>query len=434
LKTAIIWSIIGNTTDIVLRNFSKDGGKANNGREISDRIVNSRGSGKNRYSIKSRNEKYIMQFPMIISTAVSPEIVEALRNQIELERAFEFINVITNEPIEVSKDDLEKGGLLTSLHTNYYFEDVEFDKLEDGDEVEVGPDSAREVEAINKKQSKSLEEMVNNISLNDLSFSKFYKDKLNENIKVLEDNKEDYKATNISAKINDNFVSKNNASIPLYVQTDADVIYNAENKGNSESIKIKVNYGIKNMIHPINSEDIIYHLGQKVSRGNFLVNLVKLSTGEMSFIKDFLLDLNTAREYARRSKRGLASRKAVGSFGTLNSIYAENMLARLDKNNSRNVIPNAALIITSEEVNEIRTKNGMDILGDPKVAANISKKLSLIDFMIIDEINDKAYRFNSFANVWEPVNLRHMGGLKIKDTEKDRGMSEKDIKSLLKIR
>src|SRR5699024_10399959 len=189
-----------------------------------------------------------MQFPMIISTAVSPEIVEALRNQIELERAFEFINVITNEPIEVSKDDLEKGGLLTSLHTNYYFEDVEFDKLEDGDEVEVGPDSAREVEAINKKQSKSLEEMVNNISLNDLSFSKFYKDKLNENIKVLEDNKEDYKATNISAKINDNFVSKNNASIPLYVQTDADVIYNAENKGNSESIKIKVNYGIKNMI------------------------------------------------------------------------------------------------------------------------------------------------------------------------------------------
>lgn len=388
-----------------------------------------RNSRVNNKSIKARNEKYIMQFPMIISSAISPDITEALRNQIELERAYEFINVVKNEPITATKDDITDGGVLGSFHHNYTLES----------DNSVGPTDVKEVIEINENQLTYLEDLINPLSLNEVSLSYFYKKKLNEAINdksvILEseDDEDEVKyETQLTPKIDDTFVNKNNASIPLYISTDVNMMYQDE-KGNSENIKLNVNFGIKNVIHPLNSDDIIYHLSNNVAKSNWLVNLVKLTTGELSFIKDLLLDYNNSKERAKRRARSPQSKKADSAFGTLNTVFAANLMATATKS-GKNMIPNASLVISKEEVDAIRRKSGMDLLNDSKVAVKLTSALSIIDFMIVDEINEKVHRFNQFSNVWETVNINRMGALKIKESDKRNGVDENFVNKILKIR
>ena len=137
--------------------------------------------------------------------------------------------------------------------------------------------------------------------------------------------------------------------------------------------------GVKSKIYPIDSSDIINKIITKNIDSDILLKLVKVSTREISFVKDFLLGLDDARiDALSKSRKG--SGNAI--FKALERRALKGKIRRsLRLDNSAKAI--STLVISSEEAEELSRYHSIDITN-PRVAANIMEKLNLLYFMIVD--------------------------------------------------
>src|SRR5699024_7744682 len=67
--------------------------------------------------MKSRAGDFILQFPLVTSDTIEQDTVELMRNQLELERAFEFDFVLTNSPLQTF-DAKDPTSFMSDLHNN----------------------------------------------------------------------------------------------------------------------------------------------------------------------------------------------------------------------------------------------------------------------------------------------------------------------------
>jgi len=375
-------------------------------------------SGQNsRYSttIKGRSEEYVLQFPMVASSSLSIDTVETLRNQLELERSFEFLNVITNSPsVKYSSD----GPFLADFHTNIRL----------GEGV-----SAKDIQEINKNQLVRLEDKVNDVSLNEMSISTFYKKKLNEEVTKLSEadgDEENSKprmyfggSLGQDSRINKSFEDKTNSSIPTYIDTK--VKWEDEN-GNVGKDSQSLTFGVKTVTHLVESDDVIFYLSDKSKRSQLLVNLVRFTSGEIRLVRDLLLNTETSRRIASDSRR----KRGGKVWNNLNTIYSTDFLKGLTK--SRKNIPTTALVVSMDEISEIRRQSGIDILEDRTARAKIYDSLSLLEFIIVDEMNDVVYKYHGARNAFDSHKLSRLGGMKIKEKDKKDGIDGDILSKLLR--
>lgn len=137
--------------------------------------------------------------------------------------------------------------------------------------------------------------------------------------------------------------------------------------------------GVKSKLYPVASSDIVDKIITKVSDSDILLKLVKVSTREISFVKDFLLGLDDAKLDALSK-----SRKGSGSamFNALERRAIKGKIRKtLKLDNSAKAI--STMVISVEEAEQLKKYNNID-MANPKIAATFMAKMNLLYFVIVD--------------------------------------------------
>ena len=158
--------------------------------------------------------------------------------------------------------------------------------------------------------------------------------------------------------------------------------------------------GVKSKIYTVDSSDIINKIIKKNTDSDILLKLVKVSTREISFFKDFLLGIDDAKlDALTKSKRGSSSaifkvleRRALGG----------KIRKRLGTTNNAKAI--TSLVITMEEVDQLQKYNDVDVL-EPRVIIPIMESLNLLYFIIVDDTSESIKLFVDGQTDYEDISF-----------------------------
>lgn len=137
--------------------------------------------------------------------------------------------------------------------------------------------------------------------------------------------------------------------------------------------------GVKSKLYAVSSDEILNKIITKNVDSDILLKLVKVSTREISFVKDFLLGLDEARlDALSRSRKGSGSR----IFKALERRAIKGKIRRsLRMENSAKAI--SSLVISSEEAEELKKYENIDVY-QPRTIIPIMEKLNLLYFVVVD--------------------------------------------------
>lgn len=167
--------------------------------------------------------------------------------------------------------------------------------------------------------------------------------------------------------------------------------------------------GVKSKIYAVDSDDIIYKLISTHVDGDLMLKLVKVSTREISFVRDFLLGIDDAKLDSINSSK----RSSSAMFKALEKRALKGKIRKtLRMNNSAKAI--ASLVITMEEVEELKKTQNIDVTV-PRVILPIMEKLCLLNFVIVDTTSESIMIIEDGATEYEHISF---SGL-----EKDNGDS-----------
>ena len=176
-------------------------------------------------------------------------------------------------------------------------------------------------------------------------------------------------------KLSDNDVKKSNELVPTTLSVTMHV-KDGQSFGGVQNFVI----GVKGLMHPVNSNEVITNLLDGYKSGNKFFNFIRFTTGEISFVKDFLLNINELKEDAinAHSKSGshwwatLKRRKVLAK--------AKNIFS---KGNNK-LLPNASIVCSMEEIVEINEVYGLDLMA-PANVKKIMDRYFLLGFVVVDE-------------------------------------------------
>lgn len=137
--------------------------------------------------------------------------------------------------------------------------------------------------------------------------------------------------------------------------------------------------GVKSKLYAIDSSDIINRIITKHVDSDVLLKLVKVSTREISFVKDFLLGIDDAKlDSLSKSRKG----SGAALFKALERRALKGKIRRsLRLENSAKAI--STLVISSEEAEELKKYENIDVMN-PRTIIPIMEKLNLLYFVVVD--------------------------------------------------
>lgn len=183
---------------------------------------------------------------------------------------------------------------------------------------------------------------------------------------------------NTSVKMSDSDCKKANELVPTTLAATLNVKENG-NFGGSINFVL----GIKTVMHPISSDEMIRNLVLGCKNSSKFFKFVKWTTGEIKFFKDLILNINDIRTDVLNSM----SKKESGWWTALKRRRLASNFKRLTGRNG--ILPNAAVTVTMDEVQIIRSQYGYD-LTDPKLVIKIMQEYFLLSFVIVDSSQELA--------------------------------------------
>jgi hypothetical protein len=145
----------------------------------------------------------------------------------------------------------------------------------------------------------------------------------------------------------------------------------------------KMMIGVKAVAHVVPSVDLVTGLGTALQRDSLFLQFMRLTSGETSFVKDFVLNLGAAK--ARASSKTSGGTKMLETLrrqAEWNDLRRTWVVAAVSKRGF--VPPTTTVIVTADEVERIRGLYGVDF-SKPAVARDLLKSHNLMGFAIVDE-------------------------------------------------
>ena len=174
----------------------------------------------------------------------------------------------------------------------------------------------------------------------------------------------------------DNDVKKANELVPslMYVN------FISKSDDSTYPIATSMVVGVKAKLYAVDSEDIMNRLKIKYNDKNLLLNLIKVSTREISFFKDFLFCIDKAKIDALSQSRRGSSNKI---WKVLERRANKSKIRRL-LNMKNDATAITTLCITQDEAEYLRKTEYIDV-EDPKVIGSIMDAYNLMGFVIADD-------------------------------------------------
>ena len=182
--------------------------------------------------------------------------------------------------------------------------------------------------------------------------------------------------TKTQVKLADNDVKKANELVPTTLSVSLQV-----KDGQSFGGITNFVLGIKGLMHPVNSNDMISNLVDGFKSGNKFFNFIRWTTGEISFLKDLLFNVNGIKE-------DVIKKHAKGNSHWWSTLKRRRTLAKM-KNvfGGSKILPNVSIVCSMEEVAEMQDVYGMDLM-DPKVVRKMMDRYFLLGFVVVDEAQE----------------------------------------------
>lgn len=403
-------------------------------------------------SIKGKARQSIAQYPVLISENVSSKISPILTHALEVEYATLVSMIIQNT---ASYDTGDVQGVIGTFHKE---NDVSF---------LCGTDNKESLYEANKELMKLYNDQFNMKSLNESYYTrdmimylseaddeyaqrkrnreeaKYRRDEEDRDTKrerdAAREEREEAKHRRDEAKNQreaDDYESKrkrpgaNVLTQPKDISKMNDLqptVLNVEvnftnDKGNVISKTISV--GVKCVSHLLKADDIEYYLTKAAYKNNIFLKLIKFTTGEIKFWKDLMFALDDIKKSAKYA----TADNSKDYFYNLEYVakQARNLLvAGVDKSN----LPTATttLIISTTDVDNIKYKNGIDILKDVNSIKKIFNTYFLLNILIVDEALEVVYVYDSESNT-----LQNQSFKSFEEASKKRELNVSDLYKILK--
>lgn len=177
--------------------------------------------------------------------------------------------------------------------------------------------------------------------------------------------------------------------------------------------------GVKGTMHPIKSEEMILNVSNACKNDDKVFNFLRWTTGEISFFKDFYLNLDSMKSDVYNESKGasrwwiaLKNRRALGKASGFNA-FTKNK-----------ILPNATIVISSEEAEIIKSQYGYDIMNS-FFTSKIMKTYYLLGFVVVDNSAQVAHFMFDGDVDYQSVSF---SGL-----EKENTRDERKFKEMLKV-
>lgn len=212
--------------------------------------------------------------------------------------------------------------------------------------------------------------------------------------------------------LRDNDVKKSNELIPttMHLKT-----YFKTEDGSLQAVDYII--GVKAVVHPVKSESMIDNLVKGSKRGKFFVNVLKLTTGEINFFRDFVFAIDRTKDDIKTKYKdnawwnSLIRRKKYSNFKKLM--------------NSRNqIVPNTTIVLTMDEAEKIKAEYGIDLLKTRYVRDLISQYF-LLGFVIVDSSIEVAHFMFDGQQNYQQYSFAAL--------ERENSNSAKEVKNIMQV-
>lgn len=177
--------------------------------------------------------------------------------------------------------------------------------------------------------------------------------------------------------LKDNDVKKSNELAPILLHIKV-IARDKSKKSDGGAYYVDFVIGVKATMHPINSEEMVTEITNACRYHDELFRFIRWTTGEISFFKDFLLNLKDSREAVSHEQGGgspwwnrLHRMRVIANFKA--RVFMKNRL-----------LPNASIAITQQEVDYIKNTFGFNLM-EPRFAEDVMNRYYLLCFIVVDE-------------------------------------------------
>lgn len=163
--------------------------------------------------------------------------------------------------------------------------------------------------------------------------------------------------------------------------------------------------GVKSKLYKVSSNDVINKIIVKNADSNVFLKLMRVSTRELNFVKDFLLAIDDAKLAAvSGSIKGSETNKLLKVLER--RALKGKVRRRLNMNNAYKAI--STLIISKEEADYIRKYNNIDVYNSA-VIRKIMESLNLMMFMIADDSEESvSIIMDTGEDVYETISYTYL--------------------------
>ena len=211
----------------------------------------------------------------------------------------------------------------------------------------------------------------------------------------------------------DNDVKKSNELVSTLVHVRIQLL----SKDNNELVGYQdFILGVKALMHPVGSDELISNLIAAYRGNNKLFDFIRWTSGEISFAKDFVLNIS-------RAKQDVLNRSAGASPLWISAKRSRNIAKIYNKVGKDSLYPNVTIIITKQEVDYIKDNYGIDFMNIRDVDKVIDE-LFLITFIVVDTASQICHFKYEASDDYESVSF---SGL-----ERENSSDERKFKEMLK--
>lgn len=227
----------------------------------------------------------------------------------------------------------------------------------------------------------------------------------------LQKTKWDYQSKT-AVKLSDNDVKKCNELVPTTLSLTLQV-KDGSNFGGVSNFVI----GVKGLLHPVNSDDMISNLLSGYKSGNKFFNFLRWSSGEIKFIKDLILNMDNIREDVVR-------KHAKNGSGWWSALKRRRNVAALRRiKGSGRILPNTTIVCSINEIDELKEAYGVDLMN-PASIKKIMKTFFLLGFVVVDDSQELCHFIFDGENNYQVVSFNGL--------EKENN-SKNDFKDIYKL-
>lgn len=372
------------------------------------------GNDPNRFSSLTRNaNNLILVFPVLCTKGISIETASMISKAIEkncvtlLEMLFASIQITGAENL---------SEYISKFHSNISLGDkiTVDDFIRFTDAIEEAANESESIRITDRglfeafqKGMKELNSNVAKLTLNENSLSNFTCHRTNSGYEtILEANNKGTQGKTrmsdneklIEKHWSDNDLKKANELMPTKV------VVNFFSKDAGEKFTNGI-IGVKCKLYPVDSMEIIERISSKYADTNWIREFVRATTGEISFLRDFVFALDKAKIDAINSARKGSSAKM---FKVLERRATKNRLSKW-KANKADSSPITTLVVSQEEVEYLKKEYSID-LENRSIVTKLMDEYNLMGVTIVDEPsetasfiwdegNDATYETLSFRNL-----------------------------------